>query len=96
MPEATAGVVSSGRQPNTLLPKDVQGGLVGVLPLARDCQRGGEDRVLGILGRRVLQDSDPFPSLPSLPLRPKKNVSGLPDSPGSLRMTSVSEDGASG
>lgn len=95
MPEAKAGMVNSGRQPNTMLPKDVQGGLMGVLLLA-SCQRGGKDRVLGILERGILQDSGPFPSLPSLPLRPKKNFSSLLDSPGSLRMTSVSEDGVSG
>lgn len=89
MPEAKDNMVISCRQPNTLFPKDVQGGLMGMLPL-------GKDRVLGILERGILQDSDPFPSLPSLPLRPKKNFSSLPDSHGSLRMTSVSEDGASG
>lgn len=46
-----------------------------VLPLARGFHRGGKD------GKEVLQDRGPFPSLPSLPLRPKKIFSSLPDSP---------------
>lgn len=69
---------------------------MGVLPLARNCQRGRKDRVLGLSKREIFQDSGLFPSVPSLPLRPKKVFSHLPDSPGSLRMTSVSKDGASG
>lgn len=87
MPEAKNDAVSSCQQPNTLLPKDVQDGLLGVLPLARDCQRGRKDRVLGLSEREIFQDSDLFPSLPSLPLRPQKVFSSLPDAPGSLRMT---------
>lgn len=48
MPETKDNMVmSSCQQPNTLLPKDVQGGLMGMLPL-------GKDRVLGILERGIL------------------------------------------
>lgn len=46
-----------------------------VLPLARGFHRGGRD------GKRVHQVRGPFPSLPSLPLRPKKISSSLPGSP---------------
>lgn len=68
-----------------------------VLPLARGFHRGGRD------GKRVHQVRGPFPSLPSLPLRPKKISSSLPGSPrlwraspGSPEMTLVSADEASG
>jgi hypothetical protein len=84
VPEAKTGMVSSGWQPNALLPKDVlMGGLMGVLPSQR--LSGGETECLEFWERGILQDSNPFPSLPSLPLRPKKNVNSLSDSPDSLK-----------
>lgn len=50
MPEAKTGMVSSGWQPNALLPKDVlMGGLMGVLPQPETVRR--RDRVLRILGK---------------------------------------------
>lgn len=35
MPEAEDDMVSNSQQPNTLLPKDVEGGLMGMLPLGK-------------------------------------------------------------
>lgn len=69
--------MSSSRQLTTLLskallPSESRQGSWGCC-LARAFHRGGKDR--------VLQCGDPFPSLPSLPLRPEKMFSSLPDVP---------------